>query len=94
MTNGNIIPFPGKVWLKLETMKLGGIELKGDNMVSEVGVVVALPPTDHPFLKGHFPLKLGDRVYFKAWGLDHIQIDGEDYYVADLDSKAILGKEK
>ncbi len=81
-----IIPFPGKIWIKLDKMEIEGLDLSGQNLVSEVGTVIKIGD-NVPLLKE------GYKVYFKAWGLDHIRIGNEDYYVGDIDSKAILGYE-
>ena len=82
----NINPYKGKIWLELIEMEAGGLNVTGHNIVSEKGKVVAIG-------EGVKNIATGDTLYVKAWGLDHVAIDGKNYYVADIDSKAILGKE-
>lgn len=82
----NINPYKGKIWIELIEMEAGGLSVIGHNIVSEKGKVIAVG-------EGVDDVGVGDTLYVKAWGLDHVAIDGKNYYVADIDSKAILGKE-
>ncbi len=87
LNNLNITPHRDKIWMELITMNAGGLDVSGYNLVSEKGRIVAIG-------EGVVGFDIEDIVYVKAWGIDHVQIDGKDYYVVDISSKAILGKEK
>lgn len=78
-----IKPFPNKIFLKLETMKAGALDMTNQNMLSEIGEIIAVG------INVNY-VSIGDKVSVKVWGCDHCQIDGEDYYVVDSDSKALL----
>lgn len=90
-----IKPFPTKIVLKLKEMQAGALDLTNQNILSEVGEVVALGEEikngewKKTFGEG-FELKVGDIVAVKIWGCDHMEIDGESYYVTDISSKALL----
>lgn len=90
----NIKPFPTKVVLKLREMKAGALDLTDQNILSEIGEVVAVGDDCVSYSakknKEEFFLKVGDIVAVKIWGCDHMQIEGEDYYVTDITSKALL----
>lgn len=72
----------GKIFLKLDPM--GGI-LNPDGILSEKGEIYAVGDGIENFA-------VGERVAVKLWGCDHIELEGEDYYVVDVDSKALLCK--
>lgn len=88
----DITPFPTKIFIKLDTMKAGALDLTDQNVLSEGGEIVAIGNLVSPWWKvwNLFRLKVGDRVRVKAWGLDSVDINGEVYYVADKDTKALL----
>ncbi len=89
-----IIPFPNKIFIKPDKADLGIFE-QVDSRVSESGTVVflgAMLSGVKMDYKGKNELKIGDKVYFKAWGMDTIEIEGSMYFVADIDRKNILCK--
>ncbi len=84
-----IIPFPGKIFIKPDKTDLGDFE-QVDSRVSESGTVVYLSPSfPSDTLLG---LSIGDRIYFKAWGMDSAEIEGVKYFVADTDRHNLLCK--
>ena len=78
-----IKPAAGKIFIKLNELKAGALDVTNQNMLSEQGKVVAVG-------EGVASIKIGDEVVVKIWGCDHASIDNEDYYVTDITSKAIL----
>ncbi len=93
-----IVPFPNKVFIKPDKTDLGAFE-QVDSRVSESGVVAYVGegisqgyPTPTGFSLYESSLKVGDKVYFKAWGCDSIEIDGQKYLVADADRQNLLCK--
>ena len=82
----DITPWIDKVWVKLDKMTLGGLEIE-ETLVNEEGTVVAVWP-------GLDMVKPGDHIWVKSYGFDHVRIGEEDYYVVDVTSKAILGIRK
>lgn len=83
-----IIPFPNKIFIKPDKTDLGAFE-QVDSRVSEMGIVTHLGYRSDDVL---FNLMVGDKVMFKAWGMDSVEIDGEKYFVADTDRKNLLCK--
>ena len=83
-----IKPFPGKIFVKPDKTDLGAFE-QVDSRVSESGTIVCVGREGHEELKD---LEVGDKVYFKAWGMDSAEIGGVKYFVADADRKNLLCK--
>lgn len=83
-----IIPFPNKIFIRPDKTDLGAFE-QVDSRVSESGVITHLP--EHNVDMG---FEVGDKVYFKAWGMDSVEIEGVKYFVADVDRHNLLCKIK
>ncbi len=81
-----IIPSHGKIFVKPEKTDLGVFE-QVDSRVSESGVITHVAEDCSDW-------KVGDKVYFKAWGMDAVEIDGISYFVADVDRHNLLCKIK
>lgn len=79
-----IIPSSGKVFVKPYKTDLGAFQ-QVDSRVSERGKVAYVAEDCNWY-------KQGDEVYFKAWGMDSVEIDNELYFVADIDRKNLLCK--
>ncbi len=93
-----IIPFPNKIFIKPDKADMGAFT-QIDSRVSESGVVTHVGHSEltsngilpHGTIKEAL-IKVGDKVMFKAWGMDVIEIEGQKYFVADLDRKNLLCK--
>ena len=81
-----IIPAIGKVFVKPDKTDLGAFE-QVDSRVSESGTVTHVGEMVAS-------LQVGDKIYFKAWGADSVEINGEMYFVMDIDRRNILCKVK
>ena len=81
-----IIPASGKIFIKPDKTDLGVFE-QVDSRVSESGVVTHVAENESRW-------NVGDRVYFKAWGIDSVEIENERYFVADVDRHNLLCKVK
>ncbi len=79
-----IIPAKGKIVIHPEKTDLGAFE-QVDSRVSERGVITHIG-------EGVDFWQIGDKVIYKAWGMDSFEEDGVKYFVADLDRKNLLCK--
>ena len=86
----NITPLGTKVLIspmKVEEKTRGGLIVPptaSEDQKPETGVVVKLG--DGLNAKGekmHFSVKVGDKVFFKSYSPDEIEVEGEKYYLVD-----------
>lgn len=78
-----IKPLGSRIQISVDESKAGGLDVSGLNVAREMGKVVALGP------EVTLPIKVGDRILFKAWAVDIINENGEKYHFIDQDSKGI-----
>ncbi len=90
-----IKPFPGKIFIKPDKTDMGAFE-QVDSRVSESGTITHIGGLKKDMEGYEFPdgtpLRGGDKVYFKAWGMDAVEIEGVKYFVADVDRHNLLCK--
>ena len=79
-----IIPFTDKIYIKIEKPVAGSLDLSSKPTAVEHGEVVALGEGTEG------TLKVGDKIFVKAWALDVITYNKETYYFVDINSKGIL----
>lgn len=77
-----IIPYRNKIQLKIDQPTAGGLDLSSKPTTVEVGTVIS---------DGFEHLKIikGDRIMFKAWAVDIINYNNENFYFIDADSEGI-----
>lgn len=78
-------PLAGFVQVKMEAVKAGVLDTSSKDSAVEVAEVVAVGRDCHD-------LKVGDRIFVKAWAVDNIFHDGEWYRFVHVDTKGILAK--
>ena len=83
----NIKPFAGKIHIKLDKPSAGGLDLSSKPTAVEYAEVIGVSIWYIDTVKQI--LKVGDKIFVKAWGIDVITHNGETYYFVDADSKAI-----
>lgn len=81
-----IHPLNDQIYLEIEKAKLGALQTDSIKTGMEWAIVEALGPD----VKG--PLKVGDKVFVKAWSVDVISYEGEDYYFTSEERKGIVAK--
>lgn len=73
---------------KVEEKTAGGLVLppsSTDDKKSETGIVVKLGTGKVKGKDFSFDVKVGDRVYFKKYSPDEIEVDGETYLLMDAE---------
>lgn len=77
-----IKPYHHKVLINVQAPTAGELDLSAKPTVVEYGEVVAV---------GNLvsDLKVGDKLFFKAWALDVITHEGETYYFLDTQGEGI-----
>ncbi len=86
-----ILPLGRKVLVKADVVEektSGGLVLppsSTDGEKPETGVVIKLGDGTLKGKKVPFTVKVGDRVYFKKYSPDEIEIDSEKYLLLDAD---------
>lgn len=73
---------PEHVYLKIEEAHAGNLDTSMRESAVENGEVVMIG-------EGIDWLKKGDKVMFKSWGVDLINVDGKRYCFLDMKSRAI-----
>lgn len=82
-----IEPQQNTVQLKIEEAKAGVLNTSSRETAVEFGEVLAIG-------EGVKSLKVGDKVFVKAWGIDIVNHNEERFYFVNLETNAILGKIK
>ncbi|HOV29644.1 MAG TPA: co-chaperone GroES [Candidatus Dojkabacteria bacterium] len=73
---------------KLEEKTAGGLVLPPSSTEGEkpeTGVIIKLGEGTIKGKKITFDVKVGDRVYFKKYSPDEIEVDSEKYFILDSD---------
>lgn len=79
-----IKPTGNRVYLGLKPVtKVGDLDVSSKKTVQEWGVVEACGPN----VSNH--IKIGDTIMFKAWALDSITYEKEEYFFVDETSGGI-----
>jgi len=78
-----IIPVGNRIYLDIEEPTAGGLDLSSTPTAIEFGTVLALGPDVSQ------EIKVGDKVFFKAWAIDIINYEGKKYYFISEDTKGI-----
>ena len=76
-------PLSGIVQLKIEEAKAGNLITSSKESAIEFAEVMAIG-------EGVNTLKVGDKVFVKAWGIDIVTYNEERFYFCNLETKAIL----
>ena len=80
-----IEPLENIVYLKIDEVKVGGLDTSSRNSAVEVAVVESVG-------EGVKNLKKGDKIFVKAWGVDSISYNDKKYYFVNIDTGAVLCK--
>ena len=80
-----IEPLENIVYLKIDEVKVGGLDTSSRNSAVEVAEVEAVG-------EGVKNLKKGDKIFVKAWGVDQISYKEERHYFVNVNTGAILAK--
>jgi len=83
MAKPKLKPVGDKILLKIEQANLGGLDTSSMKTGVEWGVIVAVGPEVSD------QYSVGDKVFVKAWGVDSILFEGEDYHFTSESLKAI-----
>ncbi len=81
----NITPFGDNIFLKVEQASLGGLDTSAIKTGVEWGIIEALGP-DVPS-RG---LKVGMKVFCKAWAIDTVLYENKEYYFTSEARKGIV----
>ncbi len=82
----NIEPLGDQIMLKVEQAKLGVLDTSSMKTGVEWGTVLAVGPG----VVSITSVKVGDKVFCKAWAIDTILYEGEDYYFTSEARKGIV----
>ena len=77
-----------RIQLKIDEPKAGILDTSSLNVAKETGEVIGLGKDVT------LPLKIGDRVMFKAWAVDIVSENGVKYYFIDQATQGICAKLK
>lgn len=89
--NIKVQPLGRRVLVKpdeIEEKTSGGLVLppsSTSDQKSETGQIVKLGEGESKGKKITFDLKVGDRVYFKKYSPDEVEVEGEKYFIIDVD---------
>lgn len=84
MAKPQIRPLGDQIMLKIEQAALGALDTSSMKTGVEWGVVEALGPE----VQGDY--KVGDKVFCKAWAVDSVLYEGNDYYFTSEARKGIV----
>lgn len=88
-----ILPTGSRIYLGLKPIqKVGDLDVSSKKTVQEWGVITAKGPecTSKVVIDGEAVyLKVGDTIMFKAWALDSITYEKEEYFFVDEKSGGI-----
>lgn len=74
-----------RIQLSIEEPKAGELDMTGINAAKEVGTVIGLGKDVT------LPIKVGDKVLFKAWAVDIITENGQKFYFISQHTDGICG---
>jgi co-chaperonin GroES (HSP10) len=77
-----IQPVNFKVQLKIDKPTAGVLDLTSKETATEFGEVIAIGDEVSSVM-------IGDKIFFKAWALDVIAYQGENYFFIDSNSEGI-----
>ena len=86
MTKHTSQVMPHKVRIKAEKATAGDLDLGSMKTALEEGIVEAIGPDVS------LPIKVGDKILFKSWGVDVFNRNGENVYYIDERTLAICEK--
>lgn len=78
-----------RVQLKIDEPKAGSLDVTSLNVAKETGEVVGIGK-DVDLTA--WPIKVGDRVMFKAWAVDICTENGEKFYFISQPTDGLCGK--
>lgn len=79
-----IIPQPNIVYLKVDRPVLAGMDTSSIKAAVEFAEVIAFTPIEVT------DLKVGDKVFVKAWAMDTVTYNNEEFHFVNLASGGIL----
>lgn len=79
-------PLGRKIQLDIEEVKIGAIQ---SDAIEEMGKIIAIGPDCQYFTTDD----VGKTLYFKAWAIDVIALNGKKFYFISEDSDAICAIE-
>lgn len=77
-----------RIQLKIDDPVAGGLDVSSLNVAKETGEVIGLGKDVT------LPLKIGDRVLFKAWAVDIVSVESKKFYFIDQATQGICAKIK
>lgn len=83
MSKTKLRPVGDRILLKVEQANLGSLDTSSMKSAVEWGTIVDMGPD----VVG--PYRIGDKVFVKAWSIDSILYEGEDYYFTSESLKGI-----
>lgn len=85
MAKETITPYGDNIFIKIEQAKLGGLDTSAIKTGVEWGIVEALGPEVETK-----DLKVGDKVFVKAWAVDMVLYNKVEYYFTSEARKGIV----
>lgn len=85
MKTETITPYGDNIFIKIEQAKLGGLDTSAIKTGVEWGIVEALGPEVETK-----DLKVGDKVFVKAWAVDMVLYNKVEYYFTSEARKGIV----
>lgn len=77
-----IVPLDNKIQIEIDKPTAGGLDLSSKATGTEFGTILAIGENVTKF-------KVGDKILFKAWQLDIINYEGEQYNFLDANGEGI-----
>lgn len=77
-----------RIRIKVDEPKVGVLSTEGQTLATEVGEVIGVGN------EVTLPLKVGDRILFKAWSVDIVNINGERFIFISQSTNGICCKIK
>lgn len=79
-----IIALENKLQVEIKKPKVGALDMSNKETAEESGTIISIGEDVKRF-------KVGQKILFKAWCLDVISFEGNNYYFLDSDSRGICG---
>ena len=84
-----IKPFVNQVYIKLNEPKVGALQTTKDSAI-ECAEILAIGNLSDNRSPGE--MKVGDKIFVKAWAIDIISYEDKKYHFINIDSGGILAR--